>query len=373
MKKERMASMELLRIIAMGMVIMLHYLSKGKVLPAMTGPITANGYVAWILETFCIVAVNVYMLISGYFLVESRFRCSRLIQLLCQILFYSVLIPVFLLAAGILKVQDLTIYQLLQYAFPTQMEHYWFATAYVMMYLMTPVFRTAVHRMSKKQLQVTIALLLIFLSLNKSVLPVRLTIDELGYDVIWFLCVFLCAAYMRLYGIRFFAFGARGWFGYLAGCGAILGITFAIRFLYLKTGMFEDFLIAAYHYNHILNLFAAMGLFYGFYHWKLPQGRVAKLIVKCAPYTFGVYLLHEHLEIRYLWPKWLSVSAEGNPMVFAVRSVATVLIVLIIGLIIDWIRSILFKLIGFILKKTKVTCYLEKIDEIMNVSEQKQA
>ena len=36
-KAQRMANLELLRCIAMMMVIMLHYLSKGKVLPAMTG------------------------------------------------------------------------------------------------------------------------------------------------------------------------------------------------------------------------------------------------------------------------------------------------------------------------------------------------
>ena len=138
MNKQRMANMELLRIIAMAMVIMLHYLSKGNLLPGMAGEIETNGYVAWVMETFSIVAVNVYMLISGYFLVGGRFKCSRLVQLLCQILFYSLLIPVVLVALGILNVQDITIYQLLHYIFPTQMEHYWFITAYVIMYLLSP-------------------------------------------------------------------------------------------------------------------------------------------------------------------------------------------------------------------------------------------
>lgn len=45
---------------------------------------------AWLLESFCIVAVNVYMFISGYFLCTSSFKVSRLIQLWLQIWAYSV-------------------------------------------------------------------------------------------------------------------------------------------------------------------------------------------------------------------------------------------------------------------------------------------
>ena len=112
MKKKRMANMELLRILAMIMVVMLHYLSKGAVLPNMTDNFGVNGYLAWILETFSIVAVNVYMLISGFFLTESRFKSSRFVELICQILFYSLLIPVILIAVGTISLNDLTVYKL---------------------------------------------------------------------------------------------------------------------------------------------------------------------------------------------------------------------------------------------------------------------
>lgn len=109
-----MANMELLRIIAMLMVVMLHYLSKGMQLPAMTGPQGVRGMLAWGMESLAIVAVNVYMLISGYFLTEGRFRTGRLIQLICQVLFYSILVTAVLLCTGQLVLSDLTIYELLQ-------------------------------------------------------------------------------------------------------------------------------------------------------------------------------------------------------------------------------------------------------------------
>ncbi len=366
MKKKRMANMEVLRILAMMMVIMLHYLSKGKVLPAMTGPITVNGYVAWVLETLSIVAVNVYMLISGYFLTESKFRCTRLIQLVCQVLFYSILVPVILMAVGVLSVRDLNLYKLLQYVLPVEMEQYWFATAYVMLYLMTPVLKCAVHHMKKAQLKVTIIILLLFWSVNKSILPVRLTIDELGYDALWFVCVYLCAAYIRLYGIRWFDSAKKGIWGYLAGCAGILGITLVIRGLYLTTGKFEDFLIATYHYNHILNLFAAISIFYGFYYWNLREGLLARIALKIAPYTFGVYLLHEQVEIRYLWPKWFGASAEGNPLWFAVRSMFSVLIVFACGILADMVRNLIFTGIGKIFTGGRIQHYLSRLDSMLN-------
>ena len=64
-KSKRLANIELLRIIAMLMVVMLHYLGKGELLPTVSLRMDVTGYVAWILESLSIVAVNVYVLISG--------------------------------------------------------------------------------------------------------------------------------------------------------------------------------------------------------------------------------------------------------------------------------------------------------------------
>ena len=366
MKKKRVANMELLRILAMIMVVMLHYLSKGGVLPNMTGSMGVNGYLAWILETLSIVAVNVYMLISGFFLTESRFKSGRFVELMCQILFYSLLVPVVLMAVGVLKAENLTVYKLLQYMLPVEMEQYWFATAYVLLYLMSPVLKTAVHHMKKSQLAATILLLLCILSLNKSILPVRLEMDELGYDAIWFFSVYLCAAYMRLYGIPCLDKSYKGVLGYLGSCAGILGITLIVRAVYLRTGSLEDFLTATYHYNHILNLIAAICLFAAFYYMRLPEGRMADLICKVAPHTFGVYLFHEQVELRYLWPVWLGASDQGNGAVFVFRCICSVLLMFGIGILVDMIREVIFRMAGKLFCRGFVSKGLTRIDTAIN-------
>lgn len=349
--KKRMANIELLRMVSMVMVVMLHYLGKGELLPATTGAMNINGYVAWGMESLCIVAVNVYMLISGYFLVESGFKVHRIVELLCQVLFYTILVPLVLIALGILPTSIFSIYYILQTLLPVQMEHYWFITAYVIMYLLSPVLSTAAKHMSKENLRGTIIGLLLFFAVSKSVLPFELVVDNKGYDGLWFICVFLVAAYMRLHGIPFFTTkenGRRGLLVYLLGCAGVYGIMLMVRMVYLKTGSLDHFIDGTYHYNHVLNLLAAVGLFYAFYHLKMDGEKWwSKWICKIAPYTLGVYLLHEQLDIRHRWPKWLGATAEGNVLVFVIRSLLTVLLVFVIGILVDMVRGVVF---GFVKK-----------------------
>lgn len=346
--KKRVVSMELLRIIAMMMVVMLHYLGKGKLLEPLTGEVSVNGYTAWILESFSIVAVNAYMLISGYFLVNSRFRISRVIELICQVLFYTIMVEMVLIACGFVEKDVLTLNRLLELVFPLQMEHYWFITAYIIMYLFSPILSTAVQHMEQKQLRNTILLLLLFFSLSKSVLPVQLMMDRKGYDCIWFICVFLVAAYIRLYGLPFFQKGKyRGWICYVAGILGIMAVTLVVRFIYLKTGSLDHFIGSAFHYNHIFNLLAAIGLFYAFLRMEIStEGLMAKMVYRIAPYTLGVYLLHEQIDMRNLWPGWLGASGEGNVFLFVGRALLAVLVVFCVGVLIDMIRKACFQLVA---------------------------
>lgn len=344
--KKRIVSIELLRIISMMMVVMLHYLSKGNFLQPLTGEFGTNSYIAWFLEAFCIVAVNVYMLISGYFLVESTFKVSRLAELICQVLFYSILVPLVLVVIGVLPLGELGIYKLAQYVLPIHMEQYWFATAYVLMYLFAPFLAIGAKAMEKRQLQLLIGLLLVFLSIPKSIIPVQLTMDRLGYDALWFMCVFLVAAYIRLYGAGLFNSTAKGILCYILSAVGIFGWTMLLRMVCLKLGVLESFVQNAYHYNHILNLFAAVALFCGFIKWDIKgEGKLACMICKVAPYTFGVYLLHEQVEIRWLWPAWCGADPGEAPVMMVLRALCSVAVVFAIGIVADMLRGFIFDLV----------------------------
>ena len=359
-KSKRLANIELLRIIAMMMVVILHYLGKGGLLPEVGLKMGIEGYVAWTMETLSNVAVNVYVLISGYFLVESEFKFGKVLRLVLQVLFYTILITVFTCAVGIFNVKDLGIYHIIMQIFPFQMEHYWFVTAYIAMYMLSPILAAGVKNISKKQLQVVIAVFVFFMCIEKSIFPVRLTIDEKGYEALWLVCIFLIAAYIRLYGIKFLQKKSTSLLLYLGGCALTFLENLAISVIYAKTGKLSHMLGSPYHYNHIFVLLASIGFFMLFVNINLPENKVAQFICKISPYTLGVYLLHEHLYIRYLWPKWLGAHEVEGPVVLIVKTILAAVIVFIVGSMVDYIRSLLFKVGSNLIYGKKVGKTLSK-------------
>ena len=107
MKGRRQANFELLRIVAMFMIIALHYLVKGGIAVPFAESDNSVNCVAWLIEAFCIVAVNCYVLISGYFMLESAWKPGRVVSLLCQVLFYALLLPCALIVTGVISGSDM--------------------------------------------------------------------------------------------------------------------------------------------------------------------------------------------------------------------------------------------------------------------------
>lgn len=341
-KSKRLANIELLRIIAMLMVIMLHYLGKGGLLPTITTDMGTTAYVAWILESLSIVAVNVYVLISGYFLVESEFKPGKIAKLVLQVLFYTVLITAVSLAFGIIGKEDLGFYNLIVQLFPFQLEQYWFMTSYLVLYILSPVLAMGVKTMSKKHLQIVTIVFVVFMCVEKSILPVQIVFDKRGYDALWFICLFLVAAYIRLYGIKFLEKKVWAALFYLVGAAMTLIESLALSVVYEKTGELQHLFGTTHHYNHIFVFLSSVGLFMFFMQVKIKDGWFATCVCKIAPYTLGVYLLHEQVYIRYLWPKWLGCENIGGTVSLVVSALGAVAVVFLVGIFVDFVRSLLF-------------------------------
>ena len=342
-KSKRLANIELLRVIAMLMVVMLHYLGKGGFLPTITTGMGITDYVAWILESISIVAVNVYVLISGYFLVESEFKPGKIVRLILQVLFYTILVTVLSLAFGIIKWEDLGVYHLSLQLLPFQMEQYWFMTSYLVLYILSPILAMGAKTISKKNLKILTVVFWVFMCVEKSILPLQTVFDKRGYDTFWFVCLFLVAAYIRLYGIKFLEKKLWAAVFYLGGAAMILAESLALWVVYEKTGKLQHLLGTPYHYNHIFVFLASVGLFMFFLQVKIKDGWFSKLICKIAPYTLGVYLLHEQVYIRYLWPKWLGCEKVHGTVSLIISALIAVTVVFFVGIFVDYIRSLLFK------------------------------
>lgn len=89
--KERNRNLDLLRIVSMFMVVLLHSFNHGGLLQDIAPAYgTPNLYLVQAIFSFCLVAVNCFVLISGYFLCASDFKLKKWVSTWGQALVYSV-------------------------------------------------------------------------------------------------------------------------------------------------------------------------------------------------------------------------------------------------------------------------------------------
>lgn len=69
------------------------------------------------------------------------------------------------------------------------------------------------------------------------------------------------------------------------------------------------------------------------------------MICRVASASFGVYLIHEHLEIRYLWPVWLGVGKYADTPLFLLHWAVSILLVYGGCMVIESARAALFGLV----------------------------
>ncbi len=357
-RKKRQAGIELLRMVAMMMIVTMHFLANSGNLLEPGTETELPAVIGTILENFCLAAVNAYVFISGYFGYQSEFKVSKVLRFLCQLWFYSLLIPLILMCFGVSTGFANGVYGILPYIFPIETEHYWFATSFLLLMLLMPFLNCAARQLSRKTYRTALILLFIIMSGIKSIVPVAFATDRYGYDLPWFVFVYLLAAYAGKYdsdGIFNRFKRNRGNAVILFVLSAAVGMS--IQFLMKDLGnqipalgsASEYYFSVPYHYNTASVLTAAVGLFYLFYSLNIREGKLADWLRRLGSLCFGIYLLHEHVDIRDCWYGRLKAivnpSGSTGVVTFFAEWIFCLLVVCIAGLLVDWVREKLFALL----------------------------
>ena len=367
-KKKRDANIELLRIVAMLMIITLHFNNQSKALLVLGEPASNVQIFATVLEAIAITGVNVYVLISGYYLSSSKVRLSKVLLLILQVYFYTLLISGAMMIVGAYSVKpEDKLDRALRYLFPISSEHYWFVTAYVIMYVLAPVMNAAVNTLKRKQLKTVIIGLLTWFCFIKSIVPVKFGTDRMGYDFGWFICLYLIAAYIRKYNVVLFIDAKKSALVYLVSVVVIAAFSLVFYMINLATGNFNYYAQVPCHYNFFFALTGALGLFSVFRFMRLKENLFAEVIRIIAPYTLGVYLLHMHFEIADRWVEWIEQIIGETPLdnvlTFFIHLVISVLMVFFAGIFVDWIRKYIFNFFGRVLGDTRLFRFIKRVDE----------
>lgn len=337
-KPTRNYGIDLLRIASMLMIATLHTLYRGGVLSAVeTG--TAQYYVAYSIYLLCYIAVNLYALISGYVGVNGKTKYYKLASLWVQVEFYCVLFTViFAFIHPEIYKFDFTVNQL----FPVSTGHYWYFTAYFVMFLFTPYFNKILNSLGKRQLMM-LGIILVFLStLWSTVWQMDFMSVERGYSAVWLSVLYILGGIAKK--LNFSEKAKSGWllFGYFV-CIAFVACFKFFGEKYGGMAITPNYFIS---YNSFPMFAGAFCLFLFFTRLNIKGATAKRLIGFFAPVSFGVYIIHANGFIwKYVMQNAFTPLAELNPVLLALCTALSALAIYLICSAIDWLRICLFRAI----------------------------
>lgn len=135
-----------------------------------------------------------FVLITGYFGIDSKFSIKKIIKLILQGVFYTI---TFVIIFNIFNVGtiDTGWITLIKSIFPVTFGMYWFITAYVVLYIISPFINRLIKNITKAEYQK----LLLFLIFVTFIIPTLTTRKlELG-NVDLFICIYMIGAYIHIY------------------------------------------------------------------------------------------------------------------------------------------------------------------------------
>lgn len=329
---QRMSNIELLRVISMLMVVTLHYVGRGGIISS--APVLGLTWsIASIVDGLAIISVNVYILISGYFLIKSSFKFQKLIDIVIQVFSYSFLLYLLFVFLG---KNQFSVSGFVKSIIPLLTNQYWFATAYVALYILFPFLNKGLLAMSQKQHRNLCLILVLLFSLY---LP-SVSLGQNGTSIVWVMSLYIFGAYIRLYYLpdnkinlpKIMLYAVPAILLPLSKIGIAIASKHFAPSLLVYSGWF-------YKYNSILVLWASIAFFVVFLNIKINNQRFSRFICFVGSLTFGVYLLHNNPSLRdHLW-NMLDLPSIMNNWWFILLSVGIILVIFIISSVVEFVRQ----------------------------------
>lgn len=195
-KPRRCANIELLRIVSMMLIIASHLCNHYMEMDGSLWPFPSGFLFLQSIKSITYIAVNMYVLISAYFLCESTFKSKRIIMIWLEVLFYSLIIGIpHIINGGVDFSRKITVF------LPILMSEYWFATVFIGLLLVSPFINISIRSMNQETLLINCFVLLSLTSIVPTFIgPFSRWVAYGGScGLLWFITLYYCASYVRLY------------------------------------------------------------------------------------------------------------------------------------------------------------------------------
>jgi surface polysaccharide O-acyltransferase-like enzyme len=344
---KRNSNLELLRIILMIMIFILHFIYGTDAINKIETS-NFNYFLVNILEGLSIVAVNCFVLISGYFSIKFRFK--KILKLIFQVKFYAIILP---LIVVVLFKFNLSIKILFGCLFPIIFRQWWFVNTYIVLYFLSPMLNHAISKITKVQFKRILILLVAIFSLFNTMYPTFNT--EGGHGIYNFILLYLIGSYIRRYSDI-----AHNKYKYLSIY--FLNVIIVVIGNFVLTIITNQNSIKFYNYDNIFVIIASVSLFLFFCKLNIQSD----LINKVAKLSFGTYLIHAHVSV---WT-YLKMNLFNNILLdnkfFVINAILSVVIGFILCLVVEKLRVLVTnKIENRIISSKLITRISEKIDKFM--------
>lgn len=142
------------------------------------------------------IAVNIFVMISSYFLIESSFNIKRIVNTWMTILFYTVGISFLLLIIGEWYGGS---FGLVRAFMPFSGGILWYYQPYIVLLFIFPLLNIIIKKITQKQLKHLILLLLFMYVVLGTIPKLNVFYNNLG----WFMVIYLIIGYIRVYNVNF--------------------------------------------------------------------------------------------------------------------------------------------------------------------------
>ena len=232
------------------------------------------------------IGVNIFILISGYFLIDSKkFNISKILKFIMQLLTYSLLT----FAIGmLLHIQPFNFKQLIRHCLPITFRLWWFASTYIVLYIISPYLNKFLNSLKRKEYKYYLLLCTFMWCL----IPTLTSRSFESNNLIWFIYLYSLAGYIKKY------YKSKNGYKTLFRCFISTLVWIILTFLStlifdvvaLKVSFISKYTTYFFGMQKLPILMISASLFLGFLHMNMENN---KIINSIASTTFGIYLIHD--------------------------------------------------------------------------------
>ena len=344
MDKNRNTGIDLLRILLALAVVTIHFNATA------TGHVSSSvnrlpmKFLVYGMDSIVLPAVNIYVIISGYFSYLSMRSYKHVVGSLAKLwfclMFFSVggACVVSLVSPGSIATADF-----IKRFFPIMTCEWWYMTVYFATMLISPFLNKAVKQFSKSDSILFLAAMILvcsivpFFTKNQEVLGVNL-----GYSLIWFIVLYYTGAILCKYYSNIKSKHWAKFFVGLALCQIAMGFI-ASHFKMLNGFGFSS-------YNSILLYAQAIVCFLWFKNINIKNNHIKAIIGFLSGLSLATYIFHCQSDIgKMIWEN-LNPSQYADSIKLVPVFVITIFSIFIISVLVELLRRKLVS-IGGIEKK----------------------